>query len=393
MTTADNINFTATATLPQGVAAGAVKFDIAYKLSSGATGYPNSATTDSTGLYLVDESDVLPNLATTTTLIDSTLIRPAATTLGQVVNLLDNNLNTISDFRIGSNNSGVGSYITFDFKAGNQVNLTGVELAPRQDSNFTRIKGTVVQGSNDNANWTTLTGAAGSTQDWQTFAVTSQVPYRYLRVINGGSWFGNLSELRFHGKVHAADVTAPVTTSNAPAAAVPPNTTITFSATDTSGSGVAATYYTLDGGAQQTGATVVLSTVGSHTLEFWSMDWAGNVEQKHTATVKVSPLDVSASVQMTQQGATLNRSTGKYVGSVTVTNTSGAALAGPLQLKLNALTAGITLDNASGTDAGAPYVTIAGGLAAGASVNVPLTFTNPNRALVTYTPALFQGAF
>ena len=109
--------------------------------------------------------------------------------------------------------------------------------------------------------------------------------------------------------------------------------------------------------------------------------------------VGAGPQDVSASVQMTQQGATFNRVTGKYVGSVTVSNTSGAALAGPLQLKLNALTSGLTLDNASGIDAGAPYITVPGPLNAGATVSVPLTLTNPARTVVSYTPVFYQGNF
>ncbi len=392
VSTADNISFTATATLPQGAATGAVKFSINYKLASGGDGYPNTATTDNTSLYLVDESDVIRNLPTIATLIDSTLNRPLATTVGQVNNLGDGNLGSISDFRIGSTNSGVGSYITFDFKAGNQVNLSSVELAPRQDSNFGRIKGTVVQGSNDNTAWTTLTGAAGSTMDWQTLAVSSPVPYRYIRIINGGTWFGNMSEVRFHGSVHGADTTAPVTTVNAGAEPVVVGTSLTLSATD-AGSGVSATYFTLDGGAQQAGSTVALNTTGTHTLVYWSVDWAGNVEQQHTLAVKVNPPIVSASVKMTQQGAILIRPTGKYVGAVIITNTSGAALAGPLQLKLAALTPGLTLDNASGIDDGAPYVTIAGGLAAGASTIVPLSFTNPAKSVVGYTPVLYQGTF
>jgi hypothetical protein len=100
--------------------------------------------------------------------------------------------------------------------------------------------------------------------------------------------------------------------------------------------------------------------------------------------------DVGASVKLTQQGATLNRATQKYAGGVTITNTSAAALAGPLQLRLAALSAGVTLDNASGYDGAAPYVTLAGPLAAGSAATVALTFTNPGRTLVSYTPALFQ---
>ncbi|CAN7591580.1 hypothetical protein LJR289_004279 [Pseudoduganella sp. LjRoot289] len=76
-----------------------------------------------------------------------------------------------------------------------------------------------------------------------------------------------------------------------------------------------------------------------------------------------------------------------------VSNTSGAALAGPLQLKLSDLAAGITLDNATGTDAGAPYITVSGPLNTGASISVPLTFSNPARAVVGYTPVLYQGNF
>ncbi|CAN7306199.1 discoidin domain-containing protein [Pseudoduganella sp. LjRoot289] len=392
VTTADNVNFTATATLPQGTAAGAVTFAINYKTAAGKAGYPNTATTDGTLLTLVDEADTIKNVTSIATLIDSTVNRTAATTLSITNSLFDSNLGTTTDYRTGTGNLGTGSYITFDFKTGNQATLSGVELVARQDQTA-RAKGTVVQGSNDNTNWTTLTAAAVTTADWQTLPVGGGVPYRYVRVFNGNNWFGNLAELRFHGTVQGADTTAPTTTSNAPAATVNQDTTVTFSASD-SGSGVATTYYKVNGGAQQTGTAAVLTTEGGNTVTYWSVDKAGNVEQAQSATVTIHHLaDVSASVKMTQQGATLNRATGKYVGSVTVTNTSGAALPGPLQLKLNGLTSGLTLDNASGSNAGAPYVTVAGPLNAGATVNVPLTFSNPARSTVSYTPALYQGNF
>jgi hypothetical protein len=77
-----------------------------------------------------------------------------------------------------------------------------------------------------------------------------------------------------------ADVTAPVTTSDAVATYVS-SATINLTATD-AGSGVASTYYVLDGGAQTAGTSVSVSLVGSHTLEFWSVDVAGNVEAHNT---------------------------------------------------------------------------------------------------------------
>jgi hypothetical protein len=59
-------------------------------------------------------------------------------------------------------------------------------------------------------------------------------------------------------------------------------------ATTDTGSGVAATYYKLDGGVQQTyTAAVTIATVGSHTLEYWTVDKAGNVETHKTVSVNI----------------------------------------------------------------------------------------------------------
>jgi hypothetical protein len=77
-----------------------------------------------------------------------------------------------------------------------------------------------------------------------------------------------------------------------------------------------------------------------------------------------------------------------------LTNTSGAALTGPFQLVLNNLTTGVTLDNATGIRDGAPYITVAGtSIAAGASVTVPLTYSNPGKVAIGYTNSIFIGSF
>ncbi len=63
--------------------------------------------------------------------------------------------------------------------------------------------------------------------------------------------------------------------------------TVTLDASD-AGSGVAATYYTLDGGLQQTYRTPFsVSAPGSHRITHWSLDWAGNLEEKHTGYVNI----------------------------------------------------------------------------------------------------------
>lgn len=104
--------------------------------------------------------------------------------------------------------------------------------------------------------------------------------------------------------------------------------------------------------------------------------------------------DVTGSVKIVQTAPILNRVTGKYGASVTFTNTSGATLNGPLQFRLDGLSAGVSLDNASGSQNGAPYITLpSGSLAAGASVTVTTTFSDPSKAAFTYKPVLFSGTF
>ncbi len=77
------------------------------------------------------------------------------------------------------------------------------------------------------------------------------------------------------------DTTPPVTTSNAQDTYYYYNATIKLTATDASSAGVKATYYRLDGGSIQTGTSIGVPAVDgivAHTLEFWSEDWAGNIE-------------------------------------------------------------------------------------------------------------------
>lgn len=70
---------------------------------------------------------------------------------------------------------------------------------------------------------------------------------------------------------------------------------ITLAASDEGGSGVANTYYQVDGGAQKTGTTITVPApktgTANHTIEFWSVDGSGNQELPHnTATFSVDAL-------------------------------------------------------------------------------------------------------
>ncbi len=91
-------------------------------------------------------------------------------------------------------------------------------------------------------------------------------------------------------------------------------------------------------------------------------------------------------LQTSATGFARDRRTGAYSQIVTVTNNTSSPV-GSLQLKLTGLTVGITLQNASGTNAGVPYVTLPP-LAAGASTAVTLQFTNPSNGAINYAPVV-----
>ncbi|HET7072826.1 MAG TPA: PxKF domain-containing protein [Mycobacterium sp.] len=82
------------------------------------------------------------------------------------------------------------------------------------------------------------------------------------------------------------DKTAPLTTATAPTNWNNTDVTVSLDAADAL-SGVADTFYELDGGPQQSGASVQISAEGTHSLQFWSVDKAGNTEAAKTVNVKI----------------------------------------------------------------------------------------------------------
>jgi len=89
------------------------------------------------------------------------------------------------------------------------------------------------------------------------------------------------------GTLAAVDALAPVTTSNIRSPWYTGSLSATLSATDDL-SGVRATYYRLNSGSVTTyTAGVAISSEGTHTFDYWSVDNYGNVETTKSATVRV----------------------------------------------------------------------------------------------------------
>jgi hypothetical protein len=87
---------------------------------------------------------------------------------------------------------------------------------------------------------------------------------------------------------------------------------------------------------------------------------------------------------------------GTYKQLVTITNTCGSTLTGPIELLLAGLSSGTSLANRTGigiaSNAGDAYITVqAGSLAPGQSVSVALNFYDPGLLGITYTPLVFAG--
>jgi hypothetical protein len=97
-------------------------------------------------------------------------------------------------------------------------------------------------------------------------------------------------------------------------------------------SGVANSFYTIDGGSTQTySSAVTISTQGDHTVTFWSTDNAGNVENTNSTHIKLDNIAPATTIATTPASA--NGSNGWFVSpnssvsfSLSATDaTSGAA--------------------------------------------------------------------
>jgi hypothetical protein len=119
------------------------------------------------------------------------------------------------------------------------------------------------------------------------------------------------------------DRTAPTTTVTAPPAWNKTDLTLTLVPNDGL-SGLAGTFYELDGGAVTEGTSVPVTAEGSHTLKFWSTDVAGNTEVAHTVSFGIDK--TSPTIGHTQSPAA--NEDGWNNTNVTVTFTCSDAVSG-----------------------------------------------------------------
>ncbi len=157
------------------------------------------------------------------------------------------------------------------------------------------------------------------------------------------------------------------------------------------------------------GATANLTAIPNPGYSF--LNWTGDAVANPTSAtttitmsnefsvtanfVLTSPMPIPANVSSQVQVTTSNPSfsSGHIVENMTITNTSGQYIAGPISVALTSLSTGFTLANATGTYNGSPYIQILpyGLLAPGQSYTTFLQFSVGPAAIVRFTPLTYSG--
>jgi hypothetical protein len=209
---------------------------------------------------------------------------------------------TCSDALSGVAAGGCSSPQTFGEGAGQSATGTATDIADNTDS-------VTVSGINIDKTAPTLSGApttaangagwykSNVTIDWSAFDSLSGLdglsPLPSVITGEGTDQTATTSTKDLAGNTTSAtsapvkmDQTAPGTTISDVSDWSNSAVTVTLSADDNL-SGVAATYYQLDGAAAVVGNTVLVDGEGTHTLVAWSVDVADNVEAHKTTTIKI----------------------------------------------------------------------------------------------------------
>ena len=144
--------------------------------------------------------------------------------------------------------------------------------------------------------------------------------------------------------------------------------TVTLTPTDGNGSGIAATYYTTDGSTPTTsstqGTSISLSVSGQYTIQYFSVDNAGNVEPIETgaAVIRIDKVVPTNSISLASASGAFLLGTRLYyksnaAGSFTLTNTVTDADSGPASGTFPAIATTGWTHNAEvdTTPAGGPY--------------------------------------
>ena len=181
---------------------------------------------------------------------------------------------------------------------------------------------------------------------------------------------GNTEAVKTQIYIIVPDTTAPVTTANPPGGTYGGTQTITLSCSDGAGSGCDRTYYTTDGSVPTTASPVYsgpLALSATTTLQYFSVDRAGNTEAVKTQTYTIVPDTTAPVTTATPAGGTyggtqtitLSCSDGAgsgcdktyYTTDGSVPTTASSVYSGPLSLSATTTLQYFSVDRAGNTEA------------------------------------------
>jgi hypothetical protein len=139
--------------------------------------------------------------------------------------------------------------------------------------------------------------------------------------------------------------------------------------------------------ANWSGSTDLSSTSANPTTV--TMNSAENVTANFTQVYT----NITSSVSISSTGLIYSRISKQGSETMTVTNTTGQTISGPVQLVLAGLPGAVTPVNNTGTFNGNPYWTVtAGSLASGASAQVTIVLGYAIGTNFTTTPSVYSGS-
>ena len=120
----------------------------------------------------------------------------------------------------------------------------------------------------------------------------------------------------------------------------------------------------------------------------------GGVTITNINGVQLPAVLLPSQVSVVASGLAYSRVSQTFNGTVTLTNISGTAITGPLQILFFGVPANVTLMNATSSLSGTPYLTVPAvtSLAPGQSATVSVQFKNPSNAAINSTPVIYSGS-
>ncbi len=140
----------------------------------------------------------------------------------------------------------------------------------------------------DDSNW------EDSTQCIYNWTISGVPDGNYFIDVN--VWDSSASSVDSSNSSFMVDTNAPVTSDNAPLGWQSQPVTVVFSCDDNSESGCSYTRYSVDSGSWATGSSVKIYSDGNHSIQYYSVDRAGNIESTNTTYVAIMRGDHNFSV-------------------------------------------------------------------------------------------------